>query len=363
MIESVGTGTARSMAAEMAGKAVYYYRERADYTICLLKAYGQETAVEIPGEIQGKPVTEIGAYCFAAGRKLPAEEVKAAVAEPDGEPGNVSYLPGPEGAAMEGWLHELSGSYIEAVTLPDTVKKLDTCAFYHCTNLAVLSVPGGLEACGSDAFLNCGSLHRLIYRSRTKERGGLKTLLSQISWDVEVSFEPEPGRPEAVVYYPEYTEGYDEIGPAHMFEIYINGEGYRARQSFREDRIYFAGYDAVFSRACVEESPATLSRMAWDRLAFPMELSSGYREAYETYIRTHQQAVSELILTDQQLSDERRKQLLETLIRTHCFDRSTVDGLIRQASGASLAELAASLIMWKNRYCREEKKNRYAFDV
>lgn len=359
----------------MTEKAVYYYRKKADHTICLLKAFGQEPVIEIPKEIHGMPVTEIGPYCFAAGRPIPSEEVRIAavkqgVAAKDGmdrpgsepEEGWKDSMSESETAALQKSLHELSGGYLEAVILPDTVKKLDTCAFYHCTNLTSLSVPGGLEACGSDVFLNCGRLNRLIYRNPVGERGGLKVLLSQISWDVEVSFGTEPETPEAVVYYPEYTEGYDEIGPAHMFEIYINGEGYRARQSFREDRIYFPGYDAIFPQACVEEPPATLSRMAWDRLAFPAELSPGHRAVYEQYIRENQRLVSEQLLTDRQISNGRRQQLLETLIRTRCLDGGTVDDLIRQAAAASMAELSANLIVWKNRYCKVEKRDRYSFE-
>lgn len=339
----------------MAGRAVYYYQEKENHTVRLLKVFGEEAAVEIPAQVDGKAVTEIGAYCFASGRDLPAAGVKACVSEQDRRTEGRNDL-----SAVLKTLHEQSGSYIESVTLPDTVKKLDTCAFYHCTNLSVLSVPGSLEVCGSDVFVNCGRLHRLICRCSVKEKGCLKLLLSQIPWDVEVTL--GTGTPEAVVFYPEYTEGYDEIGPAHMFEIYINGEGYRARQSFREDRIYFPGYDAIFPQACVEEAPAALSRMAWDRLAFPAELSDKYRAIYEQYIKENQRFVSERILTDQQVSDERRRQLLETLIRTHCLDRSTVDDLIRQAAAASQAELSASLIMWKNRYLQAESKDRYSFD-
>lgn len=325
-----------------AGDAAYEYREKADHTVCLLKAFGREPAAVIPEEIRGMPVTEIGAYCFAAGKPAASDR--------------------PQRTSVQDTLHELSGSYLESVILPDSVRKLDTCAFYQCTNLIYLSVPGSLETCGSDVFVNCGRLRRLTYRNPVSGRGGLKNLLSQITWDVEVSFESSPGVPEAVVYYPEYTQGYDEIGPAHMFEIYINGEGYRARQSFREDRIYFPGYDAIFPQACVEEPPATLGRMAWDRLAFPVELSPGCRDIYERYIREHQRAVSQQLLQDEEISPERRGLLMETLIRTRCFDSGTVDDLIRQAASGAQAELAASLILWKNRYCLAEKKNRYSFD-
>ncbi len=46
--------------------------------------------------------------------------------------------------------------------------------------------------------------------------------------------------------YPEYYESYDELGPAHIFELNLTGEGFRARQCFKEGVILLNAYDEIF---------------------------------------------------------------------------------------------------------------------
>ncbi|KAI4444986.1 hypothetical protein C823_008008 [Eubacterium plexicaudatum ASF492] len=45
-------------------------------------------------------------------------------------------------------------------------------------------------------------------------------MLAQIPWDTEVHFienlKPDTSDPQAVLFYPEYYEAYDEIAPAHI---------------------------------------------------------------------------------------------------------------------------------------------------
>ena len=56
------------------------------------------------------------------------------------------------------------------------------------------------------------------------------------------------------IFYPEYNGGYDEVGPAHIFALNIEGEGFRMRQCFKDGKIDFDGYDACFEKLCAEES-------------------------------------------------------------------------------------------------------------
>ena len=73
------------------------------------------TSLTVPAQIDGKPVTEIGANAFYSG------------------------------ACME--LHE--------ITLPDTLKKIGSNAFTGCWDLKSLTLPDGLETIGSNAFMRC----------------------------------------------------------------------------------------------------------------------------------------------------------------------------------------------------------------
>lgn len=40
---------------------------------------------------------------------------------------------------------------------------------------------------------------------------------------------------DSSIFYPEYNGGYDEVGPAHIFALNIEGEGFRMRQCFKEE--------------------------------------------------------------------------------------------------------------------------------
>ncbi len=90
-------------------------------------------------------------------------------------------------------LHELSEKYIKEVQLPADIVKIGSCAFYNCTKMERISVYPKLVEVGSDAFMNCLNLRSLRMCAGVEEPTGLKQLLAQIKWQVEVSFEQEDG--------------------------------------------------------------------------------------------------------------------------------------------------------------------------
>lgn len=126
----------------------------------LLRAFGEMPEPRFPAEIEGRAITEIGDYCFAAQAHLPAEcrcsyvqeETEADGAPetaPDGEmqaePGadgvpetapdrEADVMPGADGApgaepGADGALAELAGAYITRVTLPEGIKRSETLLF------------------------------------------------------------------------------------------------------------------------------------------------------------------------------------------------------------------------------------------
>ena len=64
-------------------------------------------------------------------------------------------------AADEEELHPVCGSFLEEVTLPDSVQVIGSCAFYNCRSLRLLTVGSGGLTVGSDVFLNCFALETL----------------------------------------------------------------------------------------------------------------------------------------------------------------------------------------------------------
>ena len=168
----------------------------------VLRVLGDSPCPAVPETVEGLPVTEIGPYCFAD------KPVKA-------------------GARRSGAdTHEITGNFVEEVTLPDTVRTLHSAAFYNCRRLRRLSLGAGVEGLGSDLFTNCRSLARLCLRAAPDAPTGLKKLLGAISADITAEFDG------ARLFYPEYSEFLDENTPAHIFNHNIEGEGYRMRQCF-----------------------------------------------------------------------------------------------------------------------------------
>ena len=166
----------------------------------VLRLLGDTPCPAVPGVIGGLPVVEIGPYCFAERPVRP-------------------------GAQCTGTdTHEITGNFVEEVTLPDTVRVLHSAAFYNCRKLRRVTLGAGVESLGSDLFTNCRQLRVFTLRAAADAPTGLKKLLGAVSADITAELDG------ARLFYPEYSEFLDENTPAHIFNHSIEGEGYRMRQ-------------------------------------------------------------------------------------------------------------------------------------
>ena len=223
----------------------------------LLRLLGDTPCPAVPGTIEGLPVAELGPYCFA----------------------DRPVRPGARRTGDD--THEITGNFVEEVTLPDTVRVLDSAAFYNCRRLRRVTLGPGVEGFGSDLFTNCRQLQTFRLRAAADAPTGLKKLLGAVSADITVELDG------AQLFYPEYSEFLDENTPAHIFNHSIEGEGYRYRQCFDGSVLRFAEYDAVFPQACVGESEKTLCRIALDRLYTPFALLPEAQGIYSAYLAAH----------------------------------------------------------------------------
>lgn len=240
----------------------------------VLRVYGEQPVLSLPESIDGRPVTEIGPYCFSRSEpKLPE-----------------TYFHHYTDSQNTEQLSSLSGNVLEMVRLPDTVTTLHNAAFYNCRSLHTLSVSTGIRSIGSDEFMNCTSLRRLVMRCTDTEAEGLPLLLERFADDLLVQFIPEthpandwePPTASAALFFPEYYEWLDEISPAHIFSRSIHGEGFRMRKCFENGRIHYEKYDLCFENARKVESDETLCRIAITRLRWPNGLKEDMRRQYET---------------------------------------------------------------------------------
>lgn len=309
--------------------------------VTLLRAYGTSPELAVPEQIGGYPVTEIGAYCFAKSAHL-TKEAEALIEETRAR----------EPSLASG---EICGENLSVLEFSDAVRKIGDCAFYNCKKLSELMVGKAVEELGSDVFMNCVSLKKLKIRGSVLEKSGLKQLLSRISFTVEVFFE-NGTKTEAALLYPEFFETYDEIAPAHLFGRNITGEGFRARQCFRDGKTAFAEYDAIFPKICVEESRDIAGQFALDRLLYPVELSKESRLLYEAYLNEQQEPLGKRLVRDARL------EVLHFMCKKKYFSREMLPVLLEEAVAADWTEGAASLLAWKKEYYEAAKGARYTFD-
>lgn len=310
----------------------FYWNQTKEGGACILRGYGVSPLVVIPDILEGLPVTELADYCFA-------DSVRAASC--------------PEASSSH--KRELFGDYIQKVVIPDSVTKLGDLAFYNCSRLQEIELGAGLRSIGSDAFMNCEGLEKLTIRAPFLAETGLRQLLDRWMGDLQVEFRGHDGV-EGALFFPEYYEAHDLIGPAHIFALNIMGEGLRARQCIHDGIVDPAQYDAVFVQACAEESEETLCRMAFNRLRYPAALSQGARTTYERYLCKGEKLFMKMLV------DSRDLKGMEQMVSLSLFSGRGLEEGIRLASESAWAEGAAWLLGWQQRRKAESKKKRYSFE-
>lgn len=320
-----------------------FWEKTTDQNARILRIFSDLPIAEIPAQIADHTVTELGNYCFAPDCRIPDKHLTVD-----------TYTPRTAVTA-------LCGNYLESVQLPNSLKKIGNYAFYNCRNLSAITFSGRFLTIGSDAFMNCHKLHQLFFACAPMEKTCLRQLLAQISWDVEVSFlrkdHLHPLQKEAVIYYPEYYETYDEIAPAHIFGRKISGEGFRARQCFHNDMIDFPQYDKIFKKASVEESPQTLCWLAFDRLRYPHQLSESDKSQYAAYILAHGETLCQQLVHDKRLDD------LLFLLQELLLSPQNIQYVLTLAAQNNWSEGSAGILHWKQLHSRPHSHIKYEFDT
>lgn len=294
-----------------------YYEKINEDSIRINKVYSSSPTIEIPELIDGYIVREIGNYCFSKKKvdlsnSILSHEIRS------------SY-------------HECSGSDVESVRLSKTLTKIGDYAFYNCRMLKEVFLPSSLMSIGSDAFMNCLRLNHIHYDCSIFSVTILKQILTQITWDIEVDFI------DGSIFYPEYNGSYDEVGPAHIFALNIEGEGFRMRQCFKDGKIDFDGYDACFEKLCAEESESCIFHVAI--LRFMME-----SQQYIPYLRAHD-------LTSYLHRYKDICGMVKKLIEEKCMDERTLDALISMEEDLETRTLLMEL---KNKMM--ESSSAYSFE-
>ncbi len=266
-----------------------YARMAGGIRIC--GALGEKDRLEVPEEIEGYPVTEIGPYAFSASetpRRFLTEET-ARCREKDG-----GIFEKTDAEKTEETQRAVKGDRLSAVSLPDTVKAIGDYAFYGCGNLETISFTDSLERIGSGAFMGCGAVKELRFTRKREGAVSLCQMLSELRYALAVTIQERDG--ESRLVFPEYYEVSVENIPARIFETHVHGTGYRFRQCFRDGEIDYRAYDGLFRLAVSQEPAQVLTELALSRLRCPKGLSAEARNEYLSYFSAHVREVGEYLL-------------------------------------------------------------------
>ena len=121
---------------------------------------GRVIQVQIPAEIQGKPVREIGKGAFAGNAAITSVVIPQGVtkignsafqANPFGEASKLASVTLPEGITEIGDF-AFANCALTAVTLPDSLTTIGNYAFQACFALATITIPETVEKISFDSY-------------------------------------------------------------------------------------------------------------------------------------------------------------------------------------------------------------------
>lgn len=212
-----------------------------------------EAAVTLPEELDGYPVTELGAYA-------------------------------------------LSKSEVEEVRLPSGVKKIGAYAFYGCQKLRRIYCHGRALDLGAGLFAGAGSVGFLDITESEGEKSCFKDMLSELRQTLRVRVHRKWENTEARLIFPEYYEESVENTPARILFVETHGCGHRYRYCFAGRDFQYRGYDELFPHVKVQEPEALVTELALGRLLFPCGLTEPFKQMYREYVREHWKMAGKLLI-------------------------------------------------------------------
>ena len=382
-----------------------YYTSALDGGICITGMDGSGAEIRIPAEIEGKPVTEIGAYAFAVTEEAPlldeAEETKlifektekgqkkAPLSKRSGNALQRLYLPDSIkkiGAyAMAGCNalqvlhlpdtlekisnHMLSGCTgllslglpaslrmieeyafhdcrnLQKLVIPDAVEKLGRYAFYNCRKIESINIPKVTTDLGTGLFLNCDSLTYLSF-GRCRHIGDLIAGLQQ---ELHITIEFENNQ-IAKLLIPDFQYEYVEDTPARQFHQVNYGTGHLFRQCIGNTDIDFRRFDELFYLTRREDGAAMVLILAMYRLEFPYRLEEKRRNDYLCFLREHLLWAASYYISQGNLS------AIRLFADWGLIEEKNIDDLLKLAGEKKKTEITGFLLEYQHSHLKKKKK-------
>jgi uncharacterized repeat protein (TIGR02543 family) len=132
--------------------------------VAITNYVGLSTAITIPSQLGGKPVTQIAGGAFS-GKSVISVVVPNIVTSIG--PGAFAGCTSLQSVALPASLSEIKGetfigcSSLQSIDIPDSVTNISFAAFRNCTSLSSVAFPDTLETIGENTFAGCTSLQNI----------------------------------------------------------------------------------------------------------------------------------------------------------------------------------------------------------
>ena len=136
----------------LSGDMVY---QTSDDAATLVRYFGSDSKVDIPAELGGKPVTEIGEWAFAYCSSLTEVTIPKSV------------------TSIRAFAFRSCSSLTKAI-IPEGVTSIGESAFQSCGSLTEVTIPKSVTSIESFAFCDCEALKTVYYGGTQKDWDALK---------------------------------------------------------------------------------------------------------------------------------------------------------------------------------------------
>ena len=159
----------------LSGDMVY---QASDDAATLVRYFGSDSKVDIPAELGGKPVTEIGMLAFTNCSGLTKATIPEGVTSIGTGAfqwcGSLTEVNIPKSVEIIGdGAFQWCGSLTE-VTIPEGVTSIKDSAFRNCSSLTEVTIPKSVTSIGERAFYQCEALTTVHYGGTQKDWDALK---------------------------------------------------------------------------------------------------------------------------------------------------------------------------------------------
>ena len=273
----------------------------------ILTAYrGVDDHVELPDDICGIPIVEIGPYAFA------------------------------------------NRADIIEIRLPFGVREIGKYAFYRCRNLRKVILANDILEIGGGALTGCRGIREVELYFRDGERSALKSVLDEVRFAVHARL--YIGEQVADILFPEHYEESVEDTPARQFYTQHHGAGGDYRQCFYNRELDYKKYDELFYRTKAEDTVETAVKMSLGRLRYPYKLSSEAKEQYSRYVEDHLIEAVLLFIKEDDIEN------LKFLMKERYVSKESLDAGIEYAMEKGKTEILSFLMDVKQKHFPKKKK-------